>query len=70
MVRIKVRSWVMLSAYGSPHKDRRAEMCVCVCVRVYADLSFLSSQGCFLPSLKWAVGAFLHLSITEKDEEE
>lgn len=36
---------------------------------VYADLSFLSSQDCFLPSLKWAVGAFLHFSITEKDEE-
>lgn len=29
-----------------------------------------SSQDCFLPSLKWVVGAFQHLSTTEKDEEE
>lgn len=28
------------------------------------------SQDCFLPSLKWVVGAFQHLSITDRDEDE
>lgn len=45
------------------------QMCVSVCVYVYLRvyawtlISLLcSSQDCFLPSLKWVVGAFQHLS--------
>lgn len=48
-------------------------MCTCVSLSVCAStlISLLySSQDCFLPSLKWVVGAFQHLSTTEKDEEE
>lgn len=40
----------------------------CMCVR--SDVSsLLQPILCFLPNLKWVVGAFQHLSITEKDEE-
>lgn len=52
-----------------------SDVCVSVYVSVtvcmHTDLcSLLSPRLCFLPSLKWVVGAFQHLSITEKDEEE
>lgn len=43
----------------------------CVRVYVYSDPSCpLEPRFCFLPSLKWVVGVFQNLSITQKDEEE
>lgn len=47
-------------------------MCVCVrtCMCIFTPFSLFSLANCFLPSLKWAVGAFQNLSITEKYKEE
>lgn len=50
----------------------RASLSVCVSVHARARVHgcLFCSQDCFLPSLKWVVGAFQHLSITERDEDE
>lgn len=50
----------------------RASLSVCVSVHARARVHgcLFCSQDCFLPSLKWVVGAFQHLSITERDEDD
>lgn len=47
----------------------RASFSVCAREKASAQCLFCS-QDCFLPSLKWVVGALQHLSITERDEDE
>lgn len=61
MVRIRVRSWAMLSVYESPHKDRWAE--VCVSVRMCARWSLFSLQPRLLPAKSKVGGGCISTSL-------